>query len=137
MNVSDGTFIPTQINNATISAQNLGYVLIDNEIVAYSAVNGNTITVPSGGRGISNSVIVAHNNNSVVEVYSLNGIPLIQINKRHRLTNIVDMDRYKISVASNANTTIQTGGSAITATRNFQFESITPRINDIVLSGTS
>ena len=137
LNISDGTFIPTEINNAPISDLNLGYVLIDNEIVAYSAVNGNTITVPSGGRGISNTVIVAHNNSSAVEVYSLNGVPLTQINKRHKLTKIVDMDRYQISVASNANTTLQTGGSAINATRNFQFESITPRINDVVLSGTS
>ena len=137
LNISDGTFIPTQINNAPISDLNLGYVLIDSEIVVYSAVNGNTITVPSGGRGISNTVIVAHNNSSAVEVYSLNGVPLTQINKRHKLTKIVDMDRYQISVASNANTTLQTGGSAINATRNFQFESITPRINDVVLSGTS
>ena len=137
LNVSDGTYIPTQINNAAINDQNLGYVLIDNEIVAYSAVNGNSITVPSGGRGISNSVIVSHNTSSVVQVYSLNGIPLTQINKRHRLTKVVDMDRYEISVASNANETLQTGGSQVFATRNFQFETITPRLNDIVLSGTS
>ena len=137
LNISNGTYIPTEINNSAISNQNLGYILIDSEIVSYSAVNGNTITVPAGGRGISNSVIVAHNNNSVVEVYSLNGVPLTQINATHKLTKVVDMDRYQISVASNANDTLQTGGSEITATRNFQFESITPRINDVVLSGTS
>jgi len=137
LNISNGTYIPSQINNNPVSNQNLGYVLVDSEIIAYSGINGNTITIPAGGRGISNSVIVAHNNNSSVEVYSLNGIPLTQINATHKLTKIIDMDRYQISVASNANDTLQTGGSEIIATRNFQFESITPRINDIVLSGTS
>lgn len=137
LNISNGTYFPSQINNSTITELNLGYVLIDNEIVAYKSINGNTITIPAGGRGINNSVIVAHNTSSLVTVYSLNGIPLTQINQKHKLTKIIDMDRYQISVASNANSTIQTGGTGITATRNLQFESITPRLNDVVLSGTT
>jgi len=135
--LSDGTYVPTLVNNTNISDTNFGYLKIDNEIVSYKSVNGNTVTIPAGGRGLNNTAITAHNTNSIVQIYTLNGIPLTQINTRHKLTNVIDMDRFEISTQSKANSTLQTGGDSIFSSRNLQYESITPRINNIVLSGTS
>ena len=134
--VADGTFTPTQFNNTTVGENNFGYIKIDDEIIAYKAVNGSTITVPEGGRGVGDGVIVSHATNSVVEYYSINGIPLTEINKVHQLNDISDMDRYQISVTSKANETRQLGSRNIKASRNLQFESITPRLNEIIFSGT-
>ena len=135
--VSDATFAPSQINNAAISATNLGLIRIGGEIIAYKSISGNTLTVPSGGRGLSNSTIIAHNTNDTVEFYTLNGIPLTEINKRHQIADVVDMDRYKITTTAKANETLQSGGRNINASRNLQFESITPRFNQLVLPGTN
>ena len=135
--ISDATFAPSQINNAAISATNLGLIRIGGEIIAYKSISGNTLTVPSGGRGLSNSTIIAHNTNDTVEFYTLNGIPLTEINKRHQIADVVDMDRYKITTTAKANETLQSGGRNINASRNLQFESITPRFNQLVLPGTN
>lgn len=135
--ISDATFAPSQVNNAAISATNLGFIRIGGEVIAYKSISGNTLTVPSGGRGLSNSTIIAHNTNDTVEFYTLNGIPLTEINKRHQITDVVDMDRYKITTTAKANETLQSGGRNINASRNLQFESITPRFNQLVLPGTN
>ncbi len=135
--LTDATFAPTQINNAAISATNLGFILIDDEVIAYKSISGNTLTVPAGGRGLSNSLIIAHNTGKTVEFYSLNGIPLTEINKRHQLSDVIDMDRYRINTTAKANETLQSGGKNINASRNLQFESITPRFNQLILPGTN
>ena len=135
--ISDATFAPSQVNNAAISATNLGFIRIGGEVIAYKSISGNTLTVPSGGRGLSNSTIIAHNTNDTVEFYTLNGIPLTEINKRHQIADVVDMDRYKITTTAKANETLQSGGRNINASRNLQFESITPRFNQLVLPGTN
>lgn len=135
--LSDATFAPSQINNTAVSANNLGLIRIGGEIIAYKAISGNTLTVPAGGRGLSNSTIIAHNTNATVEFYTLNGIPLTEINKRHQISDVIDMDRYKITTIAKANETLQSGGRNVNASRNLQFESITPRFNQLVLPGTS
>ena len=134
--LADGTYTPTKLNNTDVGQDNWGYIKVDDEIIAYKAVSGSTITVPIGGRGIGNSTIVSHATNSVVDYYSINGIPLTEINTVHQLNDVIDMDRYKISVTTKANETLQLGAKEIKASRNFQFESITPRLNEIVFSGT-
>jgi hypothetical protein len=135
--LSDATFAPSQINNAAVSASNLGLIRIGSEIIGYKSISGNTLTIPAGGRGLSNTTIVAHNTNNTVEFYSLNGIPLTEINNRHQLSDVIDMDRYKINTTAKANETIQSGGKNINASRNLQFESITPQFNQLVLPGTN
>ena len=55
--LSDATFAPSQINNTAISAGNLGLIRIGTEIIGYKSISGNTITVPAGGRGLSNTTI--------------------------------------------------------------------------------
>tara|TARA_S200000501_G_scaffold96358_2_gene89644 strand:- start:2806 stop:8949 length:6144 start_codon:yes stop_codon:yes gene_type:complete len=134
--LADGTFTPTQFNNTTVGDNNFGYIKINDEIIAYKSVSGSTITVPSGGRGVGDTVIVSHATNSVVEYYSINGIPLTEINKVHSLKDVISMDKYQISVNSKANETKQSGARYIKASRNLQFESITPRLNEIIFSGT-
>ena len=65
---------------------------VDDEIIAYKAVSGSTITVPIGGRGIGNSTIVSHATNSVVDYYSINGIPLTEINTVHQLNDVIEVE---------------------------------------------
>ena len=61
-----------------------GYVKIDDEIIYYSASSNTTITIPaSGGRAQGGTTAADHENNSLVHLYMIGGIPLTEINKAH------------------------------------------------------
>ena len=68
--------------------------------------------------------------------YSLNGIPLTEINKVHSIAEVVDLDRYKIAATNTANSTLIAGGDFITASRNIQYEELYPNINTLTLPST-
>ena len=122
------------INGAVVSVSNPGYVLIDNEIMKYSGVSGNTITISE--RGVSGSIATVHSIGATVKCYSLNGIPLTEINKVHSIAEVVDLDRYKIAATNTANSTLIAGGDFITASRNIQYEELYPNINTLTLPST-
>jgi hypothetical protein len=122
------------INKLPVSPTNPGFVLINNEIIKYTGISGNTLTISE--RGVSGSVAATHAIGSSVKCYSINGIPLTQINKVHQITQVVDLDRYKIAATTNANSTIIAGGNSIIASRNIQYEELYPNINTLVLPST-
>jgi len=126
----------TTVNGSAVSSSNPGYVLIDNEVLKYTAVSGNTLTIPSDGRGQFDTTAAAHSSGASTSSYHINGIPLNQINKTHQIAEIIDLDSYKISAVFNANSTIISGGSTILATRNIPYEEINPQLNLITLSST-
>ena len=123
--------IPQFINNLPVSITNPGYIKIDDEIISYISVNNNTklIVVPIGGRGINNTSIVQHPTNSVVQIYSINGVPLIELNKIFNSIVPIDLDNFGVYVVSNANYTNVCGGDNIAVSINHQYESITPNIS--------
>ena len=89
-----GTF-----ENLAVSSNNPGYVIIDNEIIRYTNVNGNTLTNITGGRGIDNTIPTLHLKNASVFKYELNGISLRRINKTHTFAD-VDLTKYPIELDS-------------------------------------
>ena len=62
-----------------------GYVKIDEEVIYYDSKPGATsISIPSsGGRAYDSTTAAAHEDNSIVQLYMLGGIPLTEINKPH------------------------------------------------------
>jgi hypothetical protein len=76
---------------------NVGYVIIDNEIIAYTGTNGNTLTGIT--RGIDNTVPTLHLANASVFKYEFNGVSLRRINKTHKFTD-VDLVKYPIELDS-------------------------------------
>ncbi len=122
----------TKINNTSISASNPGYIVIENEIIRYNLINGNLITIPAGGRGQFGTTAAPHTAGSIVYCYNLNGIPLNRINTVHQVTEVIDLDSYKISAPQRANTTVISGGNAILASRNIPYEQLYTNVNMIV-----
>jgi hypothetical protein len=122
----------TKINNTVVSASNPGYIVIDNEIIRYNLINGNLITIPAGGRGQFGTTAAPHSASATVYCYNLNGIPLNRINTVHQITEVIDLDSYKISVPQRANSTLISGGRNIFATRNIPFEQVYSNVNMIV-----
>ena len=64
-----------------VSSTNPGYAIIENnEIVEYTSVTTDSITVSSTGRGKNNTIPVPHNSGASITKYELNGISLRRIN---------------------------------------------------------
>ena len=122
------------INGSAVSPTNPGYVVIEDEIMKYTGISGNTITISE--RGVDGSVAKTHAIGSVVKCYSINGIPLTEINKTHKISSVIDLDRYQISATNTANSTAISGGNSAIATRNIQFEELYPNINTLTLPST-
>lgn len=115
------------INNSQVSTSNKGFLKIDDEIISYTGVSAGSFT--NCVRGEFGTTSVSHSSGSVVSCFQLNGIPLNQLNTTHTISKVISMDEYEIVVPYQANETTQTGGNQILATKNIQYESITPSIN--------
>ena len=126
------------VKGAAISDVNPGYLKINDEIILYNAISndGKTITVATSGRGSNETDDVSHVVGSVVECYTLDGIPLVDINKTHESIECPWMDTYMIAVSGVANNGIRSGGSSVYATQNVQFETLTPTISVMDLPET-
>lgn len=125
------------IGGAAVSSTNPGYILVNSEIIKYTAISGTTLTIPLDGRGQFGTTAAIHASGSPVNCYSINGIPLSEVNKTHKITQIIDLDRYKISSAVNANSSMISGGTNINASRNIQFEELYPNLNILSLPSTN
>ena len=136
VSVDDATAFHKTINGATISPSNVGYIKIGSEIMSYSAISGDNKTITINERGLDGTTAVAHSDESTVECYNLDGIPLIEINKTH--TGILNptLDYYELSTTSIARLGIVGGGTACVATQNIQYEVLVPQVERMLLPKT-
>ena len=137
--VDDASQFHAIVNGQAISDVNPGYLKIGAEIIQYNAISldGKTITVATSGRGANETDDSAHAVGDIVECYTLDGIPLIDINKTHTSIECPWMDTYMLAVSSVASTGIRTGGNMVYASQNVQFETLTPSISVMDLPETT
>ena len=141
----------TTFENVGIGSTNVGYILIQNEIISYSGVVGDTLTGIS--RGVDSTLPVTHPTNSAVYKYELGGVSLRRINTTHSLQDAdvqdpIGLDYYTIKIDTSTNgvdrstgtslpklyfnNSKSTGGSLIKATQNIHFEIARPIIQTLI-----
>lgn len=146
--------------NVGVASTNPGYVIVDDEIISYTGVSGNTLTGIT--RGIDNTKIFTHKVSTNIYKYEFNGVSLRRINRTHDMTsplvslpNPIDIDNYHIKIDLNDtnygidrsgnsngipnlyfNSTKNAGAAGIIATQNLIFESITPNVKIFAPKGT-
>ena len=135
--VNDGTAFHTTINGGTVGTSNVGYIKIDNEIISYAALSNDGKTITAYERGVNGTNAVTHADDSIVECYNLDGIPLIELNKTHSSVLTPSLDTYELSTTSIAKLGIKSGGSNIEASQNIQYEVMTPQIQKVLLPKTT
>jgi len=141
--VEDATNFST-FEGIAVSADNLGYILIENEIISYNEISGNVLKGIT--RGVDGTKPMNYELGSQVYKYELNGISLRRINKTHQLSDAtvsdpIGLDYYTVRILMNSNgkdrtsisplycrETKNSGGSNITATKNIQYSIITPNM---------
>lgn len=155
--VSDASSFTT-FENIPVSLQNPGYVKINDEILSYTGVSGNTLTGVTrqidGTKGFNYAV------NSKVEKYELNYVSLRRINTIHDLSDVdtsiknpIGADYYyiKVDMSSNGtdrsintsngklkfNRTMTSGGVEGQATYNIPYEILIPNIKQATPKGTN
>jgi hypothetical protein len=131
--VVDASQFPITIGGNPISSSNPGYLKIDNEILSYTAISGNIITIQA--RAVSGSIQTAHSANAIVNCYSLYGIPLTVINTQNIIYNPT-LDTYEIHLSVAAEATSTGGGNAGKASQNVRYDLITPQIQVITNENT-
>jgi hypothetical protein len=132
----------------TVGAANTGYLVINDEIIAYDSVGVGTVGILQ--RGVDNTLTIAHNTDDQALKYELNGVSLRRINKTHDMGSVDrTIDGYYIQIdRSNRdtddtpnqepqlsfNTNSLVGGNLAEATQNVQFNYIAPNF-DVVTPG--
>ena len=122
------------INNTAISGSNAGFIKIEDEIISYTGLSGNSLT--GCVRGALGTTAAIHLSQTPVQCFQLNGIPLNQINTDVQITNVISLDEYEFTVGYSANSTKRGGGNDIRASRNISYEVITPKISTLVPQDT-
>ena len=81
--------------------------------MSYSAISSDNKTITINERGLDGTTAVTHADESIVECYNLDGIPLTEINKTH--TGILNptLDSYELSTSSIARLGIVGGGKIL------------------------
>tara|TARA_B100002019_G_scaffold29509_1_gene23450 strand:- start:443 stop:2947 length:2505 start_codon:yes stop_codon:yes gene_type:complete len=152
----NGISIFANFENVGVSSTNPGYVQIEEEIIAYTGIDGLNLTGIT--REVDNTLGTSYEKGVDIVKYELNGISLRRINKTHELQdatvdNAIDLDHYHIRIdpeesgvdrSSNPagypdlffKETKSSGGDDITATQNIQYEIIDPEIKTVELAGT-
>jgi len=157
INVNDATAFHRIINGAAISSSNVGYIRVYGpgpsgeigidfpldfegdpfEIMSYEAISGDGKTITITERGLDGTTAASFNDESIVECYNLDGIPLTEINKTHTAILNPTLDTYDVATTSIGSRGIRSGGEGVQATQNVQYEQFAPQIQKMLLPGTN
>jgi hypothetical protein len=166
IDTTTGVSFFNSFENVSVSSTNPGYIRIQNEIIAYTGVSGNTLTGIT--RQIDQTTSFTYAAGTPVFKYELSGISLRRINKTHTiqdasdLTRPFDFDYYYLKIDPSAagktsalpygqvdrsvstyfpllyvKETKSSGGQNILATQNIPFEIVRPNVQTLILTKTS
>lgn len=128
-----------------VSASNPGYIIIQDEIISYTGVSGNSLTGVT--RGVDSTVISIYSTGQPIYKYELNGVSLRRLNNVLEVADYpTDIDGYYVEFNRGAGATTGrdrisevgsipelsfsdegfVGGDTASATKNLVFNKITP-----------
>ena len=134
--VNDATAFHTIINGANVGTLNLGYIKIEDEIMSYTGISGTGKTITVNERGLAGTTAVSHADETNVECYNLDGIPLTEINKTHTNIQSPTLDSYDLATSSIGRLGIRSGATNVIASQNIQYEILSPQIQRMTLPKT-
>ena len=134
--VNDATAFHTVINGANVGTLNLGYIKIEDEIMSYTGISGTGKTITVNERGLAGTTAVSHADETNVECYNLDGIPLTEINKTHTNIQSPTLDSYDLATSSIGRLGIRSGATNVIASQNIQYEILSPQIQRMTLPKT-
>ena len=118
-----------------------GTIRIDNELITYTGKTGTTqlnscVRGTANGDG-TNTTAATHDDDSIVFLYMLGGVPLIEINKIHTAVADVELDSFTVVTTTAATTTVTGGGTKVYATKNVSYDVVQPIVQTMELPYTT
>ena len=129
---------------AQVTASNPGFAMIGNEVLKYTSVGTNQLS-GTIERGIDSSLAMTHPVGTPVQKYELSGVSLRKVNKQHSLINVttgiqdkVTLDSYHVKIEGTKFFSKDKFGGGIKgrATKNIQYDTITPTVAHSLPAGT-
>ena len=125
VNVDDSSNWP---NNAVVK--------IDNELIL-TGTKPNATSISITTRGYNSTTAASHEDNSIVELYMIGGIPLTEINKTHTaLTSVPELDSFMLTTTTSATASVSSGGKGVQCTKNISLDVMQPIIQKMTVPGT-
>jgi hypothetical protein len=114
------------------------FVKINNEIIS-GTISGTGIS--SLSRGVGGTTAASHVDDSTIELYMLNNVPLTEINTTHTDISNINIDSYTITISTSpavhgGSTDAEVGGPEVYATENYRFETGKTLIGSMELPDT-
>ena len=157
----DSVFGFDTFEGQTVSGSYPGYIIVGNEVMEYTSISGNSLTINT--RGVDGTLSISYSSGTRVAKYELNGVSLRRINKVHNFAEVdrnnhpTTLNSYFIKI-DNSDTdfegsvigknrsitsklyftdTEKTGRTGSHLSNNIQYEAITPKITNILPGKTT
>jgi len=98
LTLTSGTNFDDTTGKYANSASSEWFIKIDDEIMKYTAISGNNVSVLS--RGENSTTAATHADGATVELYIIHRVPLTEINKTHTSLANIGIDSYTITLTS-------------------------------------
>ena len=132
--IGSGTTGTVSVDSSTLWPT-AGYVRIDDEVIYYGSKPGAT-SISITTRGVGTTTAASHEDNSLVELYMLGGIPLTEINKTHTSISGIETDSFLVTTTTAATATVSGGGEGVQCSRNIHMDVMQPLIQIMELPST-
>ena len=151
----------TNFEGIPVSATNIGYVQIGDEIIGYQSVGSGVLNIASGTgnqRGVDNTVPIEHQIDAVVKKYEFGGVSMRRIQvpdtSTLELSSPIDLDSYHVTFDRTANGKNRSadsatepqlsfnseafvGGSNVRASENILYSALVPRYDVLTPTGVT
>ena len=120
LTLTSGTNFDDTSGKFSKTASNEYFIKIDDEIMKYTTISGNAVSVIT--RGEDSTTAAPHADGATVELYQLHKVPFTEINKTHTSISNIGMESYTVTLSSSpviANSgSSQAGGGLVVQTEN-------------------
>ena len=98
LTLTSGTNFDNTSGKFSITAANEYFIKIDDEIMKYTTISGNSVSVIT--RGQDSTTAATHADGATVELYQIHKVPFTEINKTHTSISNIGMESYTVTLST-------------------------------------
>ena len=120
LTLTSGTNFDDTSGKYSITAASEYFIKIDDEIMKYTTISGNSVSVIT--RGQDGTTAATHADGATVELYQIHKVPLTEVNKTHTSISNIGMESYTVTLSTtpviSGTGSAENGGGEVFVTEN-------------------
>jgi hypothetical protein len=120
LTLTSGTNFDDTSGKYSITAASEYFIKIDNEVMKYTTISGNSVSVIT--RGQDGTTAATHADGATVELYQIHKVPLTEVNKTHTSISNIGMESYTVTLSTtpviSGTGSAENGGGIVAVTEN-------------------